>query len=55
MGGLQSSLGMLAGVAVAAFSDGTVANLALLMSLCAVLSALSYVAVGTAAGGNAAR
>jgi MFS transporter, DHA1 family, multidrug resistance protein len=46
MGGVQSGLGMLAGIAVAEFSDGTVFNLALLMTACAVLSALSYASVG---------
>lgn len=43
MGALQSLLGMLAGIAVALASDGTVARLAALMTMCAVLSALSYV------------
>ncbi len=42
MGALQSGLGMLGGIAVAAFSDGSVARLALLMTCSAVLSGLSY-------------
>jgi DHA1 family bicyclomycin/chloramphenicol resistance-like MFS transporter len=42
LGAVQSFLGMLAGIAVAAFSDGTVFRLALLMAICAVLSLLSY-------------
>ena len=46
MGALQSALGMFAGVAVAMFSDGTLFRLALLLLICALLSALSYVWVG---------
>lgn len=44
MGALQAGLAMAAGVAVATFSDGTVGRLAMLMTACAALSALSYVA-----------
>lgn len=43
MGAVQSGLGMLAGIAVALLSDGTIARLATLMAGCAVLSAGSYV------------
>jgi DHA1 family bicyclomycin/chloramphenicol resistance-like MFS transporter len=47
MGALQSALGMLAGVAVALFSDGTLFRLALLLMISALLSVLSYLLVGT--------
>jgi len=46
MGALQSALGMFAGVAVAMFSDGSLFRLTLLLMICALLSALSYVWVG---------
>lgn len=49
MGAMQSLLGMAAGVAVAVASDGTIARLAALMTVCAVLSALSYVLARRAA------
>jgi DHA1 family bicyclomycin/chloramphenicol resistance-like MFS transporter len=46
MGSLQSALGMFAGVLVSIFSNGTVFRLSLLMTGCALMSALSYVWVG---------
>ena len=53
MGAVQSGLGMLAGIAVALVSDGTVFNLTALMAGCAALSAVSYVlAVGRSKGGS---
>jgi len=52
MGAVQSGLGMVAGIAVAIASDGTVFNLAALMTGCAALSLLSYV---WAVSSNAAR
>jgi MFS transporter, DHA1 family, multidrug resistance protein len=42
MGSIQSALGMLAGVAVAMFGDGSLFRLAVLMAVSALLSALSY-------------
>jgi DHA1 family bicyclomycin/chloramphenicol resistance-like MFS transporter len=48
MGSLQSASGMLAGVAVAMFSEGSLFRLALLMAVSALLSALSYVWVKSA-------
>jgi DHA1 family bicyclomycin/chloramphenicol resistance-like MFS transporter len=42
MGALQAGLAMLGGAAVAMFSNGTVTRLALIMTCCAVLSALSF-------------
>jgi DHA1 family bicyclomycin/chloramphenicol resistance-like MFS transporter len=47
MGAVQSALGMIAGISVAMFSDGTVFNLAALMAGCALLSAASYVVAKT--------
>jgi MFS transporter, DHA1 family, multidrug resistance protein len=43
LGSLQSALGMLAGVAVSIFGDGSLFRLALLMAVSTLLSALSYV------------
>jgi MFS transporter, DHA1 family, multidrug resistance protein len=46
MGALQSGLGMLAGIAVAVFGNGTLSRLSALMMMLALLSALSYLWVG---------
>jgi DHA1 family bicyclomycin/chloramphenicol resistance-like MFS transporter len=46
MGALQSGLGVIAGVAVAAFSDGSLLRLAAMMAAFALMSALSYLWVG---------
>jgi DHA1 family bicyclomycin/chloramphenicol resistance-like MFS transporter len=42
MGAMQSGLGMVAGIIVATFSDGTLARLATLMAACGGLSVASY-------------
>jgi DHA1 family bicyclomycin/chloramphenicol resistance-like MFS transporter len=42
MGAMQSGLGMIAGMTVAALSDGTLARLATIMAACAGLSVASY-------------
>jgi MFS transporter, DHA1 family, multidrug resistance protein len=52
MGSLQSALGMFAGILVSEFGNGTVFRLSLLMTGCALLSALSYVFVGRRGQGD---
>jgi DHA1 family bicyclomycin/chloramphenicol resistance-like MFS transporter len=46
MGALQSGLGMIAGVMISVFSNGTLLRLSTVMMVCALLSALSYLWVG---------